>query len=100
MGAIYVGNTRISPFTNTSAASASNFVSFIVYTNNNLQIANSTINGVSYTTKTLTLDGHDILIAIVPKNIPFSYSIGGGTWSNGSGTLTLDNNYILELIPS
>ena len=42
MGAIYVGNTRISPFTNTSAASASNFVSFIVYTNNNLQIANST----------------------------------------------------------
>lgn len=102
MGAIYLGNTRISPFVHTNSNAVSNnssdFVSFIVYSNNGLSIRNSTINGVLYEQETFSLDNHKFIVAIVPKNTSFSYSIGTNNWTNGTGTLNLSSDYVLELI--
>ena len=58
------------------------------------------INGVEYTESTYFSYGSNVhgVFALVPKNKPFTYTIGGNgnSWSNGTGTLTLSENYALQ----
>lgn len=81
-----------------SSGNSEDFVAFIAYSSGGLSISNSTINGVYYASYTFTLGNYHILVSVVPKNTSFSYSIGGNNWTNGSGTLSLSDNYVLELV--
>ena len=59
------------------------------------------INGIEYTESTYfsrCLNSVYGVFALVPKNKPFTYTIGGNgnSWSNGTGTLTLSENYALQ----